>query len=146
MIVNFELQLQNHCRTLYDRNFISQVKPHKMWKHYLKITKFYQKLYPQGVIYNTATEKFEAMHKSSRLYNWINAHVTQATMVALARCLYYLKTDTSEVTMSFTDFNVDFLFWGITLICPAFIWAMWTKKENYSWFLNQAYNHRKIKG
>lgn len=117
-----------------------------MWKHYLKITKFYQKLYPQRVVYNTKTEKFEPVHKSSKLYNWINSNVIQINVVAFARCLYYLKTDSSEVTISFTDFIIDFLIWGISLICPAFVWSLWKNKYNYSWFLNQAYIHRKIQG
>lgn len=117
-----------------------------MWEHYLKITKFYQNLYPQRVIYNKNTERFEPVHKSSYIYNYVNAHVTQGNAVAFARCLYYLKTDNSVVTMSFTNFVIDFLFWGLTLICPAFIWSLWKKKDNYSWCLNQLHKHRKTKG
>lgn len=117
-----------------------------MWKHYLRITKLYQKLYPIRVVYNTKKRKFEPVHKTSKLYNWVSVQVTQNCAVAFARCMYYLSTDISELTMSFTDFIIDFLTWGVTLLCPASVWAVWRKKENYSWFLNQAYNHRKIKG
>ncbi len=138
--------MPHNRRNLSQQTRFFSSKYSTMWKHYLKITQFYQKLYPQRVIYNTRTRKFESVHKPSKLYIWINAHVTQVSVAAFARCLYYLKTDSSENNMSFTDFIIDFLFWGIALICPASYWAMWTKKDNYSWFLNQAFNHRKIKG
>lgn len=112
----------------------------------MKITTFFQKIFPLRAIYNQTTENFESVHKSSKQYNWINSHITQANLVAFFRCLYYLNTDYSQVTMSFTDFIIDFLFWGLTLIGPAFIWSLWKWKDNYSWVLNQAYKHRKIKG
>ncbi len=117
-----------------------------MWEHYLRLTIFSQKLYRIRVIYNQSTGRFEAVHKTSKLYNWINAHVTQASLVAFSRCIYYLCTDNSIVTMTFTDFIIDFLYWGLTLLMPSFVLSFWKWKDNYSWFLNQAYSHRKIKG
>ncbi len=117
-----------------------------MWNHYLIITIFCQNIYRLRVIYNQSTEKFESVHKSSKLYNWENTHVTQTSLVAFSRCLYYLNTDNSKSTMTFTDFIIDFLFWGLTLVMPTFVLSFWKWKDNYSWFLNQAYKHRKIKG
>lgn len=117
-----------------------------MWNHFLRVTILFQKLYPLRVIYKISTKKFEPVHKSCKLHNCVNAHLTQISVVAFARCLYYLKTDSSELTMSFTDFIVDFLFWGLTLLCPSLAWSLWNKKENFSWFLNQVNNQRKLKG
>ncbi len=54
--------------------------------------------------------------------------------------------DSSKVSMTYSDFIIDFLFWGLTLGGPASIWSLRKWKDKYSWFLNQAYNHRKIKG
>ncbi len=117
-----------------------------MWKHLLRITKFYQKIYPLRVTYNQTTQKFEPVQKPSKLYNWINAHIVQASVVAFVRCLVYLSSNKSEATMTFTDFIIDFLFLGLTLAWPAFIWSLWKWKDSHAWFLNQALHHRKIKG
>lgn len=114
-----------------------------MWKHYLRITEFFQKVYPLRLVFNRKDNKFEAVHKPSKLYNWVNFEITKIFIVAFLRILYYLKTDSSELTMTFTDFVVDFLFWGLTLLCPSFVVTLWKWKENFSWFLNQAYKQRK---
>ncbi len=117
-----------------------------MWNHFLRITNFFQTLYPLRVIYNETTKKFEPVNKSSKLHNSVNAHLTQISVVALARCLYYLKTDSSQLTITFTDFIIDFLFWGITLLVPSLGWSLWKKKYKFAWFLNQVNNQRKFKG
>ncbi len=117
-----------------------------MWKHFLRITKFLQALYPLRVVYNKTAQQFESVDKSSKLHNWVTLNITQVCVVALARCLYYLKTDSSELTMSFTDFIVDFLCWGLSLLVPTLAWELWKKKDIFSWVLNQVHNQRKIKG
>ncbi len=117
-----------------------------MWKHFLRITSFFQTIYPLRVIYNKTAKRFKPVDKSSILHNFVNVNVLQIHLVALARCLYYLKTDSSQLTMTFTDFIVDFLIWGMSLLGPSLAWALWKKKYMFSWFLNQVDNRRKIKG
>ncbi len=117
-----------------------------MWKHYLKITQFYQKIYPLRMVFNRKTSKFEPVHKPSKLYLAVNFQVIQIWLVAFSRILYYLKTDSSKSTLTFTDFVVEFLFWGLTILCPAFVVTLWEWKDNLIWFLNQAYKHRKMSG
>lgn len=117
-----------------------------MWKNFLRITEFYQKNYPLHLVFKLKTIKFERIHIPSNFYLLVNFQVIQIHYVAFSRMLYYLKTDSSKLAMTFTDFVVDFLFSGLTILCPSFVVTLCKWKDNFSWFLNQAYKHRKVVG
>lgn len=110
-----------------------------MWKHYLKITKFYQQRYPKRVVCNKTSKQFESVHKSSKLYNWINTQTVRAILVSFLRWLHYVNTNSSKVSMTLFIWLL-FLAFGYVLF-PLSMFSGYIFNVAYTFSLNKSHSN-----
>lgn len=111
-----------------------------MWKHYLKITKFYQqRCKPKRVVCNKTSKQFESVHKSSKLYNWINTQTVRAILVSFLRWLHYVNTNSSKVSMTLFIWLL-FLAFGYVLF-PLSMFSGYIFNVAYTFSLNKSHSN-----